>query len=481
MRKLLPILLFLCSPALFQAQTLISSTQLGTRTAQQLLAQFQIPFIQYGISYHRITYTTTGVQGQLDTVSGLVVLPTNPTKIYPTLVYQHGTSGNKLDVPSYNVNNNGEGTLGWLMGGMGFVAILPDYLGLGVSDGFHPYVHAATEASVAVDMLRALDSFAVQQNVFLNDQLFITGYSQGGHAGMALHREIQTNLSGEFTVTAAAHLSGPYSIGEVMRDFILSDEVYFYPAYVPNTVLSYQTVYGNLFNNVSDIFKPDYAGYIQQFYNNQITLTALNSELINKLVANEGVCRPNAMFQDSVLQNVSSTPNHPFNLALKDNNVYNWAPQSPTRIFYCMADDQVPFENSVLTLDTMEALGAPLLDGADVNSAADHGECFTPAMTQTLFFFLPLQQIGMVSGTAAPWQAGSLSIAPNPASENLTLRDLQAEGMLSIVDVSGKMMFNQNLSAGDHVLNISFLNDGLYLLRFEADGKIWSEKLVVRK
>lgn len=479
MRKFLPFFILLCFPALFQAQTLISSTLLGSRTSTQLLAQFQIPFIQYGITYHRITYTTTGVNGQLDTVSGLVVLPTNPTKVYPRVVYQHGTSGNKLDVPSYNVSSNGEGTLGWLMGGMGWVAVLPDYLGLGVSDGFHPYVHAATEASVAVDMLRALDEFAAQQGVQMNDQLFITGYSQGGHAGMALHREIETNLSGEFTVTAAAHLSGPYSIGEVMRDFILSDEVYFYPAYVPNTILSYQTVYGNLFNDINDIFKPDYAGYIQQFYTNQITLTQLNTQLIQKLVANVGVCRPNDMFQDSVLQNVANTPNHPFNLALKDNNVYRWAPQSPTRIFYCMADDQVPFENSIVALDTMLALGAPLLSGADVNPAADHGECFTPALTQTLFFFLPFQQI--TTGTNTPWQAGSLSFSPNPATDNLFLRDLQLEGLLSIIDISGKTVLSQNLSAGDHAVNIGMLNDGLYLLRFEAEGKVWSEKLVVRQ
>jgi hypothetical protein len=330
-------------------------------------------------------------------------------------------------------------------------------------------------------MLRALDAFAAQQNVLMNDQLFITGYSQGGHAGMALHREIETNLSGEFTVTAAAHLSGPYSIGEVMRDFILSDAIYFYPSYVPNTILSYQTVYGDLFNNLNEVFKPAYVGMIQQFYNNQINLTQLNTQLINTLVANEGVSRPSAMFQDSTLQNIANTPDHPFNIALRDNNVYDWVPQSPTRIFYCMADDQVPFENSVLTLDTMEALGALLLDGADVDSDADHGACFTPALTQTLFFFLPLQQIGMVIGTTSPWQAGSLSISPNPASENLTLRDLRADGMLSIVDISGKTVLNQKLAAGDHVFNIGSLNDGLYLLRFEADGKIWSEKLVVRK
>jgi hypothetical protein len=232
---------------------------------------------------------------------------------------------------------------------------------------------------------------------------------------------------------------------------------------------------------VDQVFKPAYAGMVQQFYNNQINLTQLNAQLIAAITANEGVCRPRAMFQDSVLSNIEAQPNHPFNIALRDNNTYQWAPQAPTRIFYCMADDQVPFMNSVVALDTMEARGAALLDGADVDSDADHGECFTPALTQTLFFFLPFQQIGMVMGVNSPWMAGSLSVAPNPASETVTLRDLQARGRLDVIDLSGKTVLSQTLSEGDHTVNIGFLNDGLYLLRFEAEGQVWSEKLVVRR
>ena len=158
------------------AQNIVTTTLLGTKTQSQLLSQFGFPFIQYGVKYYRITYTTTNTQNALDTVSGLLVVPNNPNKIFPRLVYQHGTSGSKLDVPSYPVNN-GEGQLGLLLGGMGYVALMPDYLGLGVSDGFHPYVHAASEASVAVDMLRAEKEFEAQNPVFTNDQLFITGYS----------------------------------------------------------------------------------------------------------------------------------------------------------------------------------------------------------------------------------------------------------------------------------------------------------------
>ncbi len=210
---------------------------------------------------------------------------------------------------------------------------------------------------------------------------------------MALHREMETQLNAEFTVTAAAHLSGPYSISGVMRDLILTDKVYFYPAYLPNTILSYQTVYGNLYNQLSEVFKEPYATKINQYYTGVIDLDQLNTQLINLLVANEGASRPLKMLQPAMVQAVETDPDHPFNIALRDNDVYAWAPKAPTRIFYCTADDQVPYQNSIVARDTMTALGAANLLAQDVNATADHGTCFTPAMTSTLFFFVAYQQI----------------------------------------------------------------------------------------
>ena len=43
------------------------------------------------------------------------------------------------------------------------------------------------------------------------DELFLLGYSEGGYATMALHRELQQFHSDEFTVTASAPMAGPWS------------------------------------------------------------------------------------------------------------------------------------------------------------------------------------------------------------------------------------------------------------------------------
>ncbi len=473
-------LLFLGLCPALHSQTLVSATLLGSRTRAQLVSQFGVPLIQYGAKYYRITYTTTGMQGQLDTVSGMVAVPDDATRIFPRLVYQHGTSSSKLDVPSFNVVNGGEGAIGNLFAGLGYVALLPDYLGLGVSDGFHPYVHAASEASVAADMLRALPAFATQFGVHTNEQLFATGYSQGGHASMAFHREVESTWQNEFTMTAATHLSGPYSIAEVMRDLILKDTIYYYPGYLPNTILSYQTAYGNLFTQLSDVFREPYATKIAEFYAGTLSLGSLNTQLIGLLTTNEGESRPIRMLQPAIIQAIVTDPQHPFNVALRDNNVYAWAPVTPTRIFYCMADDQVPFQNSVLARDSMIARGAVNLIATDVNSAADHGGCVTPALTNTLIFFLGYQQIGFFT-SAGQLAVEPLLLQPNPAGESVMLRNLPADGQVQVVDFSGRLCYTGAIAAGDQALNLAGLSNGLYLVRYWSEGKIWQGKLVVQQ
>ena len=465
LKKTMLFLALLALAAALPAQDLVSYTLLGSKTQAQLAAQFNLPFIQYGVRYYKVTYTSPDLNGVQDTLSGLVVAPDNDTKIYPRLVYQHGTSSSKDNVPSsYGQPGGGEGDIPVFFAGMGFVSLAPDYLGLGVSEGFHPYVHAESETWVALDMLRAFEDLQSQIDVHTNEQLFLTGYSQGGHASMALHRAVEGDPGAEFTATAAAHLSGPYSIGEVMRDFILSDTVYFYPAYIPNTLLSYQVVYGNLFDQIEDVFQAPYSGPIGQFYAGQLDPGDLNGQLIDLLIATEGECRPTRMFQDSILQAVATDPDHPVNVALRANNVYQWAPQTPTRLFYCKADDQVPYVNSLVARDTMLARGALDLAAADQDSTANHVQCVEPAVINTLVFFLGFQQIGEVSYAGEPVGSPTraFSVLPNPADTYVQVHT-GAEGELLVYDVSGRLVAHWPVDEGTLEIGVGDWRPGNYV------------------
>ncbi len=455
------------------AQNLISIEQKGSLTKAELAARFQ-DITNNDVELFKITYSTQDVFNELDTASGLIVIPrrTAPHS-YPRLVFQHGTVGSRTDVPS---NLRGGYEAGLFFGGLGYVTLLPDFLGLGTSRGVHPYVHADSEASAAIDMLHALDDFANQMDIVINDQLFVTGYSQGGHAAMALHREIEQN-SEAFTVTASAPMSGPYSISGIMRDKITLDEsAYFYPAYVHFTIVSYNYVYG-LYDNIAEVFKPDYVPFLQQFLDEEISLGGLNDALISKLIQNHGAPIPKYMLQDSILNAVISDEMHPFNIALRDNDVFDWKPAAPTRLYYCMADDQVPFQNSVVAAEVITQNGAPNFEAIDVEPGADHGECVEPAIIATAVFFAQYWEVSLVANRE-PIPNIPVSIFPNPTTNLITLGGLLTATQVEVFNALGQMALRQVVDPADATLDLSSLPKGTYTLRMQLDGGVGVSRVV---
>ena len=119
----------------------------------------------------------------------------------PTVAYVHGTSISFYDVPSNpntfgDFNPRGESFEGppstAVFAGNGFIYVAPDYLGLGGSTvPRHRYFHAATEASSAIDLLAAAQNVLADLKARQNGQLFVFGFSQGGHSALALHRELE--------------------------------------------------------------------------------------------------------------------------------------------------------------------------------------------------------------------------------------------------------------------------------------------------
>lgn len=68
---------------------------------------------------------------------------------------------------------------------------------------------------------------------------------------MATTREIQLNHSDEFTITASAPMSGPYDMSGAQTDYVLSDEPYGAPFYLPYLMFAYNEVY-KMYDSPSD-------------------------------------------------------------------------------------------------------------------------------------------------------------------------------------------------------------------------------------
>jgi len=86
---------------------------------------------------------------------------------------------------------------------------------------------------------------------------------------------------------------------------------------------------------------------------------------------------PQEMLRPEYLAAVAANPDHPLNVALRDNDLYDWRPLAPVHLFHGGADKTVPFANSQVAYDHMTALGADI-ELINVGAGLDHGTAVIP-------------------------------------------------------------------------------------------------------
>ena len=493
MKKLLLALGFVGCTLAVGAQELVSIELRGVVPSflvNQLLGSLDLPNGN-GIQYYRVLYTMPNLAGEPDTVSGLFVRPSTVLagQSFPRLVWQHGTTQTKNDVPSNTVidqqavQNGALPDASLLFGAVGYAAVAPDFLNMGQDqEGFHPYVHAETEALAAIYMLQALES-APEYTDVVGDELYITGYSQGGHASMALHEVIVEDFDDEFDVTAGAHLSGPYSISDVMtNDVILKDSTFVYFGFLPYTVLSYQAVYPEIEQDLSRIFRAPYVDTIRAFRDGyadaEVSLGDLTFGLLGIYQAVEGdqTFFPRRMLTPEFEAELRD-PNSTISRVLRDNDTYDFVNPDPTRLFYCMADDQVSFRNSIVAEDTLQQLGATDTEAINLVDTANHTECIIPALLATLDFFEAVQQTLGTQGTipgASGWQ---WAIREN------RLRVFANAGetyQLTAIDALGRSLASQPYVSGELVELTGGAGSWVAVQLTDSEGRREVRKLVLR-
>lgn len=452
------------------AQNLVSYELKASLSPEQIMEVLDNapPTIENGVDVYKILYVMDDVFGNPDTASGALHVPW-PAKDqpgHPLVCDMHGTTDRTWYPSDYL------GTSGLYFAGNGFLAIEPDYLGLGNSRGFHPYVHADSEARSGVEMLRAAHQFFQQMGISPGKELFISGYSQGGHSAMAMHRMIQEDLAGEFTVTASSPMSGPYSLSGIMFDRMLDDQDYLPGiAFMPYLVLSYRMVYPDLDMPLSDIFKSWFVNPIQQFYDGQITLSTMATTLGTTLFLTTGKLNPRDMLQPDLLAQLQTDPeSHPIYQAIRDNDLLDWVPQAPMRLFHCEADEQVPYANSLLAEEVFTTAGAPEVIAQSKGATLDHGGCFGPANIATLEFF----QSVLISSRREVYAEYDLTLFPNPTADRLFLRRADGEapvaGEVHVFDQSGRLVRRDLLTDGS--LSVQDLAPGMFFLRLVEEGAV---------
>lgn len=88
---------------------------------------------------------------------------------------------------------------------------------------------------------------------------------------------------------------------------------------------------------------------------------------------------------------------------------------------------------------------------------------------------------GQTTAVREPLANQRLNLVPNPASEWVSIPGLSdEEGILTVFDMAGRQMMQQNISRYTNEIQIRDWTPGVYVFRLSTEGKVFSGKLVKR-
>ncbi|MFH1852439.1 MAG: alpha/beta fold hydrolase [Candidatus Neomarinimicrobiota bacterium] len=327
---------------------IVSATALGSYTSEQIATIITLAGFdnssdpQFAVDAYRIIYETIDPAGADVKASGALFVPVGGPA-YPLLSLQHGTVTERDAVASVHPYNSGEGFIGLIAASRGYCTAVPDYLGYGQSELLHPYLHARSLASAVIDFIRAGRNFCREREIDLDDRLFLTGYSEGGYATLATHREIEQNFSDEFNLTAVAPMAGPYDLTGTV-DSIFQDSDYTQPLYPAFILAAYADIYDEL--RLADIFQPPYAELIPGLFDGTSDYDQITAILPGTL---------GDLFHDDFISGYLGGNEPELTAILRENTLLDWHPSVPLTFFHGDADETVPYYNALTAVANLSA------------------------------------------------------------------------------------------------------------------------------
>ena len=345
-------------------------------TLRQKLIEQKTPGVDanttvFGYKAYKIVYETEDETGALVHASGLMVVPTDRgvraedarklaymrQKGFSLVSDSHGTIFADKEAPTAVA----EATLApagspiLLSALAGFVTLQADYIGFGTSaDRYHPYLLKHSSMEATVDFIHAARKFAQKNNIPLNSQLYLTGYSEGGYVALAALQELEQ----EENVTFAAPMAGPYMMDQMALGVVAQDKIPI-PSFIADVAYSYALSYEH---NVSELLREPYASEASTLFDGRYTRPQIDERLPK--VTEE-------LFTRSAIDGVlRQDPSYWFYGALQLNSTAYWAPKTPTRLLQCLGDDVIPYAMTAGTVNVMKNLfKAPDVEAVPVEVA----------------------------------------------------------------------------------------------------------------
>lgn len=345
---------------------------LGAREVAARLATAGIDTAQvrYGVRAHRIVYRTIDTQGRPTTASELVAMPKNEERDLRVVSWLHGTEVYRGEVASVNAESTDRATA-LAFASTGRAVSAPDYLGLGVGPGFHPYGSPEATVSASVDALRAARTFARQDGRGLDRRVLISGFSQGGPATMMVGRALQHGGDPYFRLGALAPIAGPFNLSG-FEAAAADDKVARSSLYLAYFVTAWHRMYG-LYDTPDQAFRAPYDKTVESLFdgNHQASQIAAALPATSK-----------ELFTEAFLERIRK-PAGDLREKLKAlDTTCDWRPEVPVHLFHAKGDKDVSFTNSVQCRRQLAANGADqqLSDMGNV----DHSSTVLKALPQVM-------------------------------------------------------------------------------------------------
>jgi len=341
------------------------------------------PLVRFDVEVRKITYKTVFKDKNIQ-ASGLVCIPKTPGN-YPVLSFQNGTNTLHSEAPSVKANDDLFSIMESITA-MGFIVVMPDYIGFGASANIpHPYLDARSSTQSILDLLRATSEYTSDDKVLAKatKDLFIFGYSQGGWATMQLQKSIEKDYSTEFNLIASSCGAGPYSI-EYMNKYIVDKTEYPMPYFLAYLLNSYQTI-GSFTNPLTDLIKQPYAGLIPGLFDGTNSGGTINSKLTTKMADLLTVEYRTGYAADAKYAGVRS--------ALLSNSITAWKAKTPMKLFHGANDNLIPPGiSSKMWADFKTAGLTDLQIQLVILPDADHTTGVYPTGLQTIMWFLSFKK-----------------------------------------------------------------------------------------
>jgi pimeloyl-ACP methyl ester carboxylesterase len=290
--------------------------------------------VRYSVDCYRMEYSAVDARGQTLRLSGLLALPRG-IAARRLVSFQHGTTTTRSAVPS---KPDGTGlAAAILFAGNGYALVAPDYPGLGVSPGRHPYY---VSDPVAVSVVGMIDVVRDMKSVPGN-AVFLSGFSEGGWASLVALRRLEAQGK---PVLGAAPVAGPYDPRTVSLSAAMKGGSPSHSLYLAYAAWGQSEYYGQPLDSV---LTPQYAALSERLF-----AGADPKEILEALPS-----QPRQLFNPDFLAAYDAGRPHWHLDAWAGAGVTDLTPRAPVRFYYGSRDlDVVPAE-ALIGAEQMRARG----------------------------------------------------------------------------------------------------------------------------